>query len=90
MYVDSSSHDVHELITFSVEIPLNINSDYATYETQFGFVQRPTHKNTTWDIAKVRGSSTFPVVLQLKIGISSRSVVIRLVYSSKAFPSMYD
>jgi len=90
MYVDSSSHDVHELITFSVEIPLNINNDYATYETQFGFVQRPTHKNTTWDIAKVRGSSTFPVILQLKIGISSRSVVIRLVYSSKAFPSMYD
>ena len=37
-----------------VELPLNIHSDYATYETQFGYVQRPTHKNTTWDIAKVR------------------------------------
>ena len=36
-----------------VELPLNIHSDYATYETQFGYVQRPTHKNTTWDIAKV-------------------------------------
>ena len=36
-----------------VELPLNINSDNATYETQFGHVQRPTHKNTTWDIAKV-------------------------------------
>lgn len=36
-----------------VELPLNIHSDHATYETQFGHLQRPTHKNTTWDIAKV-------------------------------------
>jgi len=35
-----------------VELPLNIHSDNATYETQFGHVQRPTHKNTTWDAAK--------------------------------------
>jgi len=36
----------------TVEIPLNIHNDNATYETQFGHVQRPTHKNTTWDAAK--------------------------------------
>ena len=36
----------------TVEIPLDIHSDNATYETQFGHVQRPTHKNTTWDMAK--------------------------------------
>jgi len=35
-----------------VELPLDIHSDVATYETPFGHVQRPTHKNTTWDIAK--------------------------------------
>ena len=35
-----------------VEIPLNIHNDNATYEVPFGYVQRPTHKNTTWDIAK--------------------------------------
>ncbi|PPQ95115.1 hypothetical protein CVT25_011658 [Psilocybe cyanescens] len=40
----------HEFLKF--ELPLNIHSDNATYETQFGYVQRPTHKNTTWDIAK--------------------------------------
>ena len=38
---------------FQVELPLNIHNDYATYETQFGYVQRPTHKNTSWDLAKV-------------------------------------
>ncbi|KAJ2747871.1 Glycoside hydrolase, 38 vacuolar alpha mannosidase [Coemansia sp. BCRC 34301] len=30
----------------------DIHSDQATYETQFGVVQRPTHRNTTWDMAK--------------------------------------
>jgi alpha-mannosidase len=34
------------------ELPLTIRSPNATYETQFGWVQRPTHKNTTWDQAK--------------------------------------
>jgi len=43
-------HERHEFLKF--ELPLNIHSDNATYETQFGHVQRPTHKNTTWDAAK--------------------------------------
>ncbi|KAF9497318.1 hypothetical protein BDN71DRAFT_1445060 [Pleurotus eryngii] len=43
-------HQRHEFLKF--ELPLNIHNDNATYETQFGFVQRPTHKNTTWDMAK--------------------------------------
>ncbi|TFK38533.1 glycoside hydrolase family 38 protein [Crucibulum laeve] len=43
-------HQRHEFLKF--ELPLNIHNDNATYETQFGYVQRPTHKNTTWDIAK--------------------------------------
>ncbi|KAG1869378.1 glycoside hydrolase family 38 protein [Suillus subalutaceus] len=40
----------HKFLKF--ELPLNINNTYATYESQFGFVQRPTHKNTTVDAAK--------------------------------------
>ncbi|KAJ1975727.1 Glycoside hydrolase, 38 vacuolar alpha mannosidase, partial [Dimargaris verticillata] len=35
-----------------VEFTVDILSDVATYETQFGWVQRPTHYNTTWDMAK--------------------------------------
>eukprot|EP00842_Homolaphlyctis_polyrhiza_P001002 jgi/Hompol1/1902/HPOL_004993-RA len=35
-----------------VEFPFNISSDVATYETQYGFIQRPTHFNTSWDLAK--------------------------------------
>lgn len=40
----------HKFLKF--ELPLDINNTYATYESQFGFVQRPTHKNTTVDAAK--------------------------------------
>ncbi|KAJ7199975.1 glycoside hydrolase family 38 protein [Mycena pura] len=43
-------HQRHEFLKF--ELPLDLHSDNATYETQFGWVQRPTHKNTTWDMAK--------------------------------------
>ncbi|KAH8022840.1 hypothetical protein HPB51_006068 [Rhipicephalus microplus] len=35
-----------------VEFPVNILSRRATYEIQFGNVERPTHSNTSWDWAK--------------------------------------
>lgn len=40
----------HKFLKF--ELPLDIYSENATYETQFGTVSRPTHRNTTWDAAK--------------------------------------
>ncbi|KAA1467023.1 hypothetical protein DENSPDRAFT_876986 [Dentipellis sp. KUC8613] len=47
---DVDWHERHEFLKF--ELPLDIHSDVATYETPFGHVQRPTHRNTTWDAAK--------------------------------------
>ncbi len=35
-----------------VLFPLNLRSNYATFETQFGCVQRPTHFNTSYDLAQ--------------------------------------
>lgn len=35
-----------------VELPVDIHAMDATYETQFGTVGRPTHRNTSWDQAK--------------------------------------
>jgi alpha-mannosidase len=35
-----------------VEFPVDIVNTEASYETQFGIVRRPTHYNTTWDMAK--------------------------------------
>ena len=35
-----------------VGFPIAVNSGRATYEIQFGHVERPTHRNTSWDFAK--------------------------------------
>ncbi|WOO78143.1 Alpha-mannosidase [Vanrija pseudolonga] len=43
-------HTVHEFLKF--ELPLTIHSLAATYDTQFGVLQRNTHRNTSWDAAQ--------------------------------------
>jgi alpha-mannosidase len=35
-----------------VAFPVNVHSLRATYETQFGHLERPTHFNTSWDLAR--------------------------------------
>lgn len=40
------------LLPLAVELPVDIHAMDATYETQFGVVTRPTHRNTSWDQAK--------------------------------------
>ena len=35
-----------------VEFPLNLRASFATYEIQFGHLQRPTHFNTSYDLAR--------------------------------------
>ena len=43
----------HETMKFlKVEFPTTITNTEASYETQFGIVRRPTHYNTSWDMAK--------------------------------------
>ncbi|PCH42793.1 glycoside hydrolase family 38 protein [Wolfiporia cocos MD-104 SS10] len=77
----------HEFLKF--EVPLNIHNEYAIYETQFGFVQRPTHKNTTWDMAKFEvcghkyaDLSEFgygvAILSESKYGFSCRGNVLRI------------
>jgi alpha-mannosidase len=45
--------DWHEHEKFlKVEFPTNIRSDHAAYEIQFGHLNRPTHFNTSYDLAK--------------------------------------
>ena len=33
-------------------LKLDVNTNKATYDIQFGSVERPTHKNTSWDAAR--------------------------------------
>lgn len=35
-----------------VLFPVNANTNKATCEIQFGHVERPTHRNTSWDVAR--------------------------------------
>lgn len=35
-----------------VDFPVNVYSDKATFEIQYGHLQRPTHYNTSWDMAQ--------------------------------------
>ena len=43
----------HETMKFlKVEFPVNITNTEASYETQYGIIRRPTHYNTSWDMAK--------------------------------------
>lgn len=40
----------HQLV--KVAFPLDVHTAKATYEIQFGSVERPTHQNTSWDAAQ--------------------------------------
>lgn len=43
----------HETMKFlKVQFPVDVCNTHASYETQFGIVERPTHYNTSWDMAK--------------------------------------
>ena len=33
-------------------LPIDVHTDHAAFETQFGHVIRPTHENTSWEAAK--------------------------------------
>jgi alpha-mannosidase len=43
-------HERHQML--KCVFPVDINADKATYEIQFGTVERPTHSNTSWDQAR--------------------------------------
>ncbi|XP_058429805.1 alpha-mannosidase 2C1 isoform X2 [Marmota monax] len=43
-------NEVHKFL--KVEFPARVRSPQATYEIQFGHLQRPTHYNTSWDWAR--------------------------------------
>jgi len=43
-------HESHKFL--KVEFSVDILCDTAIYETAFGYIKRPTHYNTSWDMAK--------------------------------------
>ncbi len=47
---DVDWHERRKLL--KVGFPVEINSSRATYEIQYGSAERPTHMNTSWDMAR--------------------------------------
>ena len=43
-------HENHKFL--KVAFPVNVHSPRATYEVQYGHTERPTHYNTSWDLAR--------------------------------------
>ncbi|MBZ0266490.1 alpha-mannosidase 2c1 [bacterium] len=43
-------HEKHRMLR--VAFPVDVKSDRAAFDIQYGFVYRPTHRNTSWDWAR--------------------------------------
>jgi len=43
-------HEKHRMLRTA--FPVNIQSTEATFDIQYGYVRRPTHRNTSWDWAR--------------------------------------
>ena len=48
--VDVQWHERETLL--KVALPVDVHTDHAEYEIQFGHITRPTHQNTSWDAAR--------------------------------------
>ncbi|GAA5840618.1 hypothetical protein JCM11251_004169 [Rhodosporidiobolus azoricus] len=45
-------HERHRFLKWEAPFAITPTGDMATYENQFGFIQRATHRNTTWQRAQ--------------------------------------
>lgn len=70
-----SWHEPQQLL--KVAFPVNIRSTSATYEIQYGNVERPTHWNTSWDYAR------FETCAQRWIDLSERDYGVSLLNDCK-------
>jgi alpha-mannosidase len=68
-------HEEDKLL--KVAFPVNVNSSRATFEIQFGNVERPTHMNTSWDMAK------FEVCAQKWVDLSEGDQGVALLNDGK-------
>ncbi|WP_165452174.1 alpha-mannosidase [Paenibacillus thalictri] len=70
-----SWHEPQQLL--KVAFPVNVRSTTATYEIQYGNVERPTHWNTSWDFAR------FETCAQRWIDLSERDYGVSLLNDCK-------
>ncbi len=71
-------------IILKTAFPVDINADKATYDIQFGSVERPTHYNTSWDSAK------FEVCAHKYADLSEYGYGVSLINDCKYGHSIHD
>ncbi|MCP4583643.1 MAG: alpha-mannosidase [candidate division Zixibacteria bacterium] len=71
-----------------VAFPVNVQADQASYDIQYGFLKRNTHRNTSWDEAK------FEVVGHRYVDLSNNNFGVALLndckYGHKVHKSVLD
>ena len=67
--------ECHRMLRTS--FPVNVQTDSATCDIQYGHVQRPTHRNTTWDMAR------FEVAAQKYVDLSDQQKGVALLNDCK-------
>lgn len=55
LHVDLDWHEKEKILKCA--FPIDIHTDHAQYETQMGYLTRPTHENTSWDAYKFEVST---------------------------------
>lgn len=76
-------------ILLKVAFPTNVNATKATYEIQYGNIERDTHNNTSWDVARFEvcghkwadlsdGSHGLSLLNDCKYGYDIKNEVMRL------------
>ncbi|MEO7018800.1 MAG: glycoside hydrolase family 38 C-terminal domain-containing protein, partial [Ktedonobacteraceae bacterium] len=73
----------HQLL-LKTAFPVAINAARATYEIQFGSIERPTHRNTSWDMAR------FEVCAQRWADLSEGGYGVSLLNDSKYGYDIHD
>lgn len=67
-----------------VAFPIDVNTDKATYEIQYGNVERPTHFNTSWDRAR------FEVCAQKYVDLSDKGYGVSIINDCKYGYDVHD
>lgn len=73
-----------EHLVLKTAFPVDVNADKASYDIQFGSVERPTHYNTSWDAAK------FEVCAHKYADLSEYGYGVSLINDCKYGHSIHD
>ena len=75
-------HENHRVM--KAAFPVNIRSTHATYDIQYGHVERPTHYNTSWDYAR------FEVVAHKWADLSEEGYGVSILNNCKYGHNIYE